>query len=70
MLRASEVTITFVAWRNAGESIGPGAKGPGTLEYTGGTGKYNEISGSSTFVGVTQVNWADGTTSGYATWNR
>ena len=43
---------------------------PGTFEYTGGTGKYKGISGSNTFVGVTQVNWTDGTASGYATWNR
>jgi hypothetical protein len=26
--------------------------------------------GDNTFVGVTQVNWPDGTSSGYATWNR
>jgi hypothetical protein len=25
---------------------------------------------NNTFVGVTQVNWQDGTSSGYATWNR
>ena len=39
-------------------------------EWTGGTGKYKGISGSNTFVGVLQVNFADGTASGYATWNR
>ena len=43
---------------------------PGTFEYTGGTGKYKGISGSNTFVAVTQVSWTDGTASGYATWNR
>ncbi len=59
----------FLTWRNAG-TAGPGAAGPGTFEYTGGTGKYKGITGSNTFVGVTQVNWADGTSSGYATWNR
>jgi hypothetical protein len=37
---------------------------------TGGTGKYKGLSGDNTFVGVTQVNWADGTSSGYSTWNR
>lgn len=60
----------YLSWRNAGDSIGPGAKGPGTFDYTGGTGKYKGISGTSTFVGVTQVNWSDGSSSGYATWNR
>jgi hypothetical protein len=59
----------YCVWRNAG-SPGPGAAGPGTFEYTGGTGKYKGISGSNTFVGITQVNWQDGTSSGYATWNR
>jgi hypothetical protein len=42
----------------------------GTLEYTGGTGKYQGISGSNTFVGHIQVNWPDGTASGYTTFNR
>lgn len=42
----------------------------GTFDYTGGTGKYQGISGSNTFTGVTQVNWPDGMASGYATWNR
>jgi hypothetical protein len=60
----------YLAWRNSSNAVGPGALGPGTFEYTGGTGKYQGISGSNTFVGVTQVNWADGTSSGYATWNR
>jgi hypothetical protein len=57
------------SWQNAG-TPGPGGKGPGTFEYISGTGKYKGISGKNTFVGVTQVNWADGTSSGYATWNR
>jgi hypothetical protein len=56
----------FLSWRNEGD----GRTGPGTFEWTGGTGKYKGISGSNAFVGVTQVNWADGTASGYATWNR
>jgi hypothetical protein len=60
----------YLSWINSANSIGPGAPGPGTFEYTGGTGKYKGITGSNTFVGVTQVNWADGTTSGFATWNR
>jgi hypothetical protein len=59
----------YLTWRNAG-APGPGGQGPGTFQYTGGTGKYQGISGNNTFVGVTQVNWQDGTASGYATWNR
>ena len=43
---------------------------PGTFQYTGGTGKYESISGNNTFHGVIQVNWQDGTSTGYATWNR
>lgn len=58
-----------LSWRNAG-TPGPGGRGPGTFEWTSGTGKYKGISGSNAFVGVTQINWADGTSSGYATWNR
>ncbi len=42
----------------------------GTFEYTGGTGKYQGISASNTFVGHTQVNWPDGTASGHSTFNR
>lgn len=52
------------------QALGDTKSSPGTFEYTGGTGKYKGISGSNTFVGVTQVNWTDGTASGYATWNR
>ncbi|UCD69604.1 MAG: hypothetical protein JSW48_05935 [Betaproteobacteria bacterium] len=59
----------YLTWNNTG-TAGPGGRGPGTFEYTGGTGKYAGISGKNRFVGITQVNWADGTTSGYATWNR
>ena len=61
----------YLSWRiPAATNPGPGAKGPGTFEYTGGTGKYKNWSGKNTFVGVTQINWTDGTASGYATWNR
>ena len=58
-----------LVWRNAG-TPGAGSANAGTFEYTSGTGKYEGISGNNTFVGITQVNWADGTASGYATWNR
>jgi hypothetical protein len=56
----------YLAWQNKGD----GRKGAGTFTYTGGTGKYQGISGSSGFGSLIRVNWADGTTSGYATWNR
>lgn len=49
------------------QALGDTKSNPGTFEYTGGTGKYKGISGSNTFVAVTQVNWTDGTASGYAT---
>lgn len=58
-----------LAWRNEG-APGAGRGNAGTFEYTSGTGKYEGISGMNTFVGTTQVNWVDGTASGYATWNR
>src|SRR5688572_30573882 len=45
----------YATWQNQGDTI----TGPGTFQYTGGTGKYQGITGSNTFVGVTQVNWAD-----------
>jgi hypothetical protein len=60
----------YLTWENAAASTKPGTPGRGTFEYTGGTGKYAGISGRNRFVGITQVNWADGTSSGYATWNR
>ena len=56
----------YLSWRSEGDTV----TGPGTFDYTGGTGKYKGISGANTFVGVSQVNWKDGTTTGYATWNR
>ncbi len=60
----------YATWVNATRGTAPGSPGPGTFTFTGGTGKYAGISGKNRFVGITQVNWADGTTSGYATWNR
>ncbi len=56
-------------WSNAG-STANGSRNTGTFEFVSGTGKYKGISGSNTFAGITQVNWADGSASGYATWNR
>ena len=43
----------------------------GTFDYTGGTGKYEGITGhGGTFTGVTSVNWPDGMATGYSIWNR
>lgn len=56
----------YLSWQNAGD----GKTGPGTFDYHGGTGKYQNWRGTNKFTGVTQINWADGTASGYATWNR
>jgi hypothetical protein len=58
----------YLTWQGAGT---PGGLLPGTFQYTGGTGKYQGISGDNTFVGHPgQVDWKDGTSSAYATWNR
>lgn len=59
----------YLIWEGAG-SPGLGDAGPGTFDYTGGTGKYSGISGKNRFTGYTTVNWADGTSTGYATWNQ
>lgn len=56
----------YLTWDNAG-NIKTGA---GTFEYTGGTGKYTGIQGKNTFTSGTNVNWSDGTGSGFAIWNR
>jgi hypothetical protein len=56
----------YLTWEAQGDTV----RSPGTFQYTGGTGKYQGIRGQNTFVGVTQVNWQDGTTTGYSTWNR
>jgi hypothetical protein len=56
----------YASWVSEGDNV----SGPGTFTFTGGTGKYSGISGTYPFVGVTEVNWADGTATGYATWNR
>lgn len=61
----------YLSWRIPTGGAAPGSTdGKGTFEYTGGTGKYKDIRGSNNFTGITQVNWADGTASGYAIWNR
>jgi hypothetical protein len=60
----------FLTWQGTG-TVGLGEPFVGTtLDYTGGTGKYKEIKGHNTFVARTLVNWPDGTSSFYSTWNR
>ncbi len=56
----------YLIWQCEGDT----AMCSGSADYTGGTGKYKGINGHNTFVGHIQVNWADGTSSGYTTWNR
>jgi hypothetical protein len=57
----------YVSWQGEGDV----ANIPGTFKYTGGTGKYQSISGdNNTFVGHIEVNWQDGTSSCFATWNK
>lgn len=60
----------YLTWRIPNGAAAPGSVNAGTFEYTGGTGKYKDIRGSNNFSGITQVNWADGTASGYSIWNR
>jgi hypothetical protein len=55
-----------LTWQRAGAP----KRATGSFTFTGGTGKYQDIRGTSPFTGVTQINWADGTASGYAIWNR
>src|ERR1700730_1878 len=56
----------YLSFQAEGDTV----RGTGTFDYTGGTGKYKGISGANTFVGVSQVSWKDGTSSGYSLWNR
>jgi hypothetical protein len=58
--------LAYAAWQCLGDT----ETCNGTFEYTGGTGKYQGINASNTFVGHTQVNWPDGTASGHSTFNR
>jgi len=56
----------YVAWQCEGDT----EVCNGTFDYVGGTGKYQGISGHNTFIGHFLVNWPDGTTSGYTSFNR
>jgi len=56
----------YLSWQLSGAA----KRATGSFTFTGGTGKYKDIRGTSPFTGVTQINWADGTASGYSIWNR
>lgn len=56
----------YSVWKCEGDTVTCN----GSFEYTGGTGKYQKISGQNTVTGMNVVQWPDGTTSGVATWNR
>jgi hypothetical protein len=56
----------YLSWQLSGAP----KRATGSFTFTGGTGKYKDIRGTSPFTGVTQINWADGTASGYSIWNR
>lgn len=56
----------YLSWQNKGD----GRDGTGTFSFTGGTGKYKGIKGSNKFTSLIQVNWPDGTSSGFASWNK
>lgn len=48
-----------------------GVANRGTYYYTGGTGKYEGLSGDGGyFYGHIVTNWPDGTAGGYSTWNK
>jgi hypothetical protein len=58
----------YLSWQCEGNADGTPCRG--TFEYTGGTEKYQTISGKNSFESHTTAQWPDGTVSGYATWNR
>ena len=58
----------YLSWQCEGNADGTPCRG--TFEYTGGTGKYQTISGKNSFEYRPTAQWPDGTVSGYATWNR
>jgi hypothetical protein len=59
----------YFEWGDFAGKLGQPDKG--TFTYTGGTGKYEGLTGEGGFfIGHTVTNWKDGSASGYATWNR
>jgi|TARA_B110000438_G_C15761704_1_gene627605 hypothetical protein len=58
----------YVTWVVKGKL---GQANPGSFTYSGGTGKYEGMSGDGgTIIGHIVTNWTDGDASGYALWNR
>lgn len=66
VIRDGDGDQATVTWSNAGD----GHTSPGSFTFTSGTGKYAGIKGTYPFTGVTTINWADGMSTGHATWNR
>lgn len=60
----------YLTWRIPSGNPAPGSRNAGTVEYNGGTGKYLTWTGKFPFMGTVQINWADGTATGYASWVR
>jgi hypothetical protein len=60
----------YLTWRIPSGNPAFGSRNAGTVEYNGGTGKYKDWTGKFPFLGTNQVNWADGTATGYASWIR
>jgi len=57
----------YASWKCEGDI----ATCTGTFDYTGGTGKYEKISGNNTFAAKTATNWGEGgPVSGTSIWNR
>ena len=57
-------------WRIPSGNPAFGSRNAGTIKYTGGTGKYKDWSAEIPFLGTSQINWSDGTATGYASWVR
>lgn len=62
--------VLRMTWRIPSGNPAAGSRNAGIVEYLGGTGKYKDWSGRQPFLGTVQINWADGTATGYASWIR
>lgn len=60
----------YLTWRIPSGNPAAGSRNAGTYEYNGGTGKYRNWTSKGPFLGTVQINWADGTATGYASWVR
>lgn len=58
----------YMTWRIPSGNPANGSRNAGTIEYKGGTGKFKDWSGRNPFLGTVQINWSDGTATGYASW--